>query len=774
VGDPVGSYPIFNSTSLSTGFTADSGYNTLPSTPATSLISVIYITYGSNGYFVAAGAYVSSVDRCALLFLKDGATSWIVVYDGGKNYSLMGLSYDGTNFRFGQWDNSSTLRIYYCSAATLLGYVATTNTNTIFNNLLYTFISDATVSRLNFINATYYINNTYYAVFYNTNTTPAYVVYVSPTGTLNSYTVATNIVVPYNTSTVLTGDGRNLYVNTSSILKFSDGMSSITGIYTSSFSGSIPSTIAGLGSYGYISSLNVSFTTFATSTLTIYGNTIITNQVLTPYLTPTSMRIKTIAYGNGIFVIGDNAGRIYKSSNGYTFGPSLFQAQYGLEVNSIAYGNGYWVIGIQSGNATTSIVTSTDLVNFTTQTNNHTNVYCILYANSIWVAAGQSGVQYTGNNPTTGWTASSGLTTLCYSIAYGNSTWVAGGGPGSVYIASGGTPATFSATGTPTFGNIYSIIYVPGYFIVAGQDATNKSKLMIYNTSTSSWTQPTLTPTLSNFFLTGLSSDGVSIRFNHGNSGANASYLYSFPISSLSNTTIPLTLLYTQSGNSGLDRYCGTFYLNKYYYLIIQVAILPSATLIISNDGINYNTYINIASYYSTILTGDGSNLFVNTSSITSLTPKSLFYGVKGYLSSSGFYTSFLWPGTMNATRSYTDPGNLFSIPPYPDSSPGYYTVQNNGMIQNVYSYLGGGSTDASNNTSTYVSLLRNNVDTPFLLGYGNGCNGGLSSPNLNYNVNKGDLLSVRLSLSSVGAGFVLTNPFSNTANNLTFQINMY
>jgi hypothetical protein len=308
---------------------------------------------------------------------------------------------------------------------------------------------------------------------------------------------------------------------------------------------------------------------------------------------------------------------------------------------------------------------------------------------------------------------------------------------------------------------------VSGYFIVVGKDS-NATRMRILNTSTNTWAQATLSIGSAQYSLGGLSSDGVSIRLVHF-TNANT-IVYSFPISSLSSASITFTQIYSNSANAPEPVINGTFYLNNYYYVIINTT---TASLIISKDGINYNTYINILSYYSTILTGDGSNLFVNTSAPI-VTPKSLFYGVKGYLSTSGFSTSFLWPGTMNATRSYIAPGNLFSIPPYPDSSPGYYTVQNNGMIQNVYSYLGGGSTDATYNTSTYVALVRNNVDTPFLLAYGNGCNGALSSPNLNYNVNKGDLLSVKLSLSSVGAGFVPSPTFLNTANNLTFQINMY
>ena len=141
--------------------------------------------------------------------------------------------------------------------------------------------------------------------------------------------------------------------------------------------------------------------------------------------------ISSVAYGNGVWVAGGNAGNLRTSTNdGVTWNTQT--SNFGTSaICSVAYGNGVWVAGGQGG----TLRTSTDnAVTWNTQTSNFTLIInSVAYGNGVWVAGGQGGTLRTSTDNAVTWntqTSTSNFTSSILSVAYGNGVWVAGGGLG--------------------------------------------------------------------------------------------------------------------------------------------------------------------------------------------------------------------------------------------------------------------------------------------------------------------------------------------------------
>ena len=104
-----------------------------------------------------------------------------------------------------------------------------------------------------------------------------------------------------------------------------------------------------------------------------------------------SAAVNSVAYGNGIWVIGGSSGKLATSLSGT--GWSNETSNFGnTRIQSVAYGNGLWVAVGWYG----QIRTSTDTITWTTQTSNFASDYTgdinsVAYDNGLWVAAGYSG-----------------------------------------------------------------------------------------------------------------------------------------------------------------------------------------------------------------------------------------------------------------------------------------------------------------------------------------------------------------------------------------------
>ena len=168
---------------------------------------------------------------------------------------------------------------------------------------------------------------------------------------------------------------------------------------------------------------------------------------------------------------------------------------------------------------------------------------------------------------------------------------------------------------------------------------------------------------------------------------------------------------------------------------------------------------------------GPGTDLITRSAGTSSFTtfvyPTTIFYALKGNLNTAEIFTSWLWPGTGNAQRAFG------SQPQYPDATISYYRIQQSAVMYGVTSYLtgapGSSGTPASLSNSTIVTFERNGIDIPFKIGYGGIQNGVKHESTLSCDLNIGDLLSVKLSLSTNG------NPIAtNLAHDLSIQVDIF
>jgi len=187
--------------------------------------------------------------------------------------------------------------------------------------------------------------------------------------------------------------------------------------------------------------------------------------------------INAVAYGNGIFVAGGEAGKMAYSTDGKTWTAvdvsDIFPTNnYTSNIYAIAYGNNTFVAGGYNG----KMATSTDGITWTavTSISGTTAISAITYGNGIFVAGGEAGkMAYSTDGKTWTAVADTGIwdyysstfgstKAAIYAIAYGNGTFVAGGSEGKMATSTNGTTWTTAYSGLYTIGGI---AYSNGTFV---------------------------------------------------------------------------------------------------------------------------------------------------------------------------------------------------------------------------------------------------------------------------------------------------------------------
>lgn len=150
---------------------------------------------------------------------------------------------------------------------------------------------------------------------------------------------------------------------------------------------------------------------------------------------------------------------------------------------SAAYGNGVYAVGGELG----KIATSTDTKTWTSRTSNFSpdTIYGLAYGAGIFVAVGSGGKISTSSDGIT-WTArTSGTTSTLYAVTYGNSLFVAVGFGGLILKSSDGISWSSQTIGSGTISNLLTVSYGNGTYLVAGNDAT----VSVYtSTDATNWT----------------------------------------------------------------------------------------------------------------------------------------------------------------------------------------------------------------------------------------------------------------------------------------------
>ena len=103
----------------------------------------------------------------------------------------------------------------------------------------------------------------------------------------------------------------------------------------------------------------------------------------------TKQTIYGVAYGNGMWIIGDSAGRLFTSRNGTSWTINEEASKLLGSINDIAYGNGMWV-GVGNSGA---IFTSSNGISWKKQSSGTTSgLWRISYYSGTWFASGGLGI----------------------------------------------------------------------------------------------------------------------------------------------------------------------------------------------------------------------------------------------------------------------------------------------------------------------------------------------------------------------------------------------
>jgi hypothetical protein len=157
---------------------------------------------------------------------------------------------------------------------------------------------------------------------------------------------------------------------------------------------------------------------------------------------------------------------------------------------------------------------------------------------------------------------------------------------------------------------------------------------------------------------------------------------------------------------------------------------------------------------------GPGTDIVNKTAGTSSFTtyvyPTVVYYGVKGDLSNAGQVSGFLWPGSMTAQQAQG------RIAAYPDPVVSYYRVQQRAIMNAFTAYLTSGPQDSA---STHLTVQVNGADTPFKIDYGSNDSGFKVFSTASYDLKLGDLISLKLDLSSIT---------TNLSHDLTVQLDLF
>jgi len=173
--------------------------------------------------------------------------------------------------------------------------------------------------------------------------------------------------------------------------------------------------------------------------------------------------IKSIAYGNGIYVaVSSTNTYIETSSDGYVW-TNRTSANVTTSGTAAAYGNGVYVVGGTSG----AVQSSTDGINWTNRTRANTNaIYALTYDNGLFVGVGAAGSIVTSADGTTWNNRTTANTSDMNAIAFGNGVYVAVGASGATQYSSNGI--NWTNTTRANTNNLNALTYGNGLFVAGG------------------------------------------------------------------------------------------------------------------------------------------------------------------------------------------------------------------------------------------------------------------------------------------------------------------
>jgi hypothetical protein len=177
-----------------------------------------------------------------------------------------------------------------------------------------------------------------------------------------------------------------------------------------------------------------------------------------------------ITFGNGLFLVGQRNASLNETYIGVSSDLVNFTNRNviaaGNVIKSMTFGNGVYVVGCNAG----FLQTSTDTITWTTRTSGFgtTNINAVRFGANVYVAAGNAGTLTSSTNGTT-WTArTSGFgTSAIWSLTFGNGIYVAVGQGGTIRTST--DAITWTSRTSNTTATLRSVAYGAGVFVAIAQ-----------------------------------------------------------------------------------------------------------------------------------------------------------------------------------------------------------------------------------------------------------------------------------------------------------------
>jgi hypothetical protein len=360
---------------------------------------------------------------------------------------------------------------------------------------------------------------------------------------------------------------------------------------------------------------------------------------------------------------------------------------------AIVYANNLYV---GAGN-TGALITSSDTVLWTVRTSGTTSqINALTYGNGIYVYAGVGGVLATSTDAIT-WTArNSGDTVTIVSLAYGNGVYVYGRSNGDIATSTDAITWTLRTSGTMS--SINALIYANGIFVYG----TTFNGQLATSTDAITWTART----------SGTASGINALAYGNG------IYVYAGNGGVLATSTDAITWTARTSGTTTTIRAL-TFGANTFVYAGNAVSIGNPAVLATSTDAITWTLRQSLTTSTLNALTYGGGEF--------------LAYGDSGIIidSQDAAYPGSKWLLADGSVVSQATYPSLFKKVGFRSSAFGVWTTQTSGTTSgifaltyanNLYVYAGtGGVLGTSTNAITWTVQASGTTSQINALTYGNG-----------------------------------------------------
>ena len=188
--------------------------------------------------------------------------------------------------------------------------------------------------------------------------------------------------------------------------------------------------------------------------------------------TPPTNNVRSVTYGNGIYVVVGSSGTVVTSTDGITWTQQT--AAESDTWQSVTYGNGLFVAVASDG--TNRVMTSPDGVAWTSRSAAEANQWqSVAYGNGLFVAVSLDGTNRLMTSPDgVTWTAKSVNANTWKYITYGNNLFVAVSSNGTNRVMTSSDGITWTPRNAAAANQWFSVTYGNNLYVAVSYDGTNR------------------------------------------------------------------------------------------------------------------------------------------------------------------------------------------------------------------------------------------------------------------------------------------------------------